>query len=70
MQTVFGSGGQLADELACELHRNVTHDIRLVGRNPRKVHDADQLFPADLMEAKATARAVASRSGGGRRSLR
>ena len=58
MQTVLGSGGQIADELARELHRNLTHDIRLVSRNPRKIHDTDQLFPANLMDAEATARAV------------
>lgn len=58
MQTVLGSGGQIADELTRELHRNLTHDIRLVSRNPRKIHDTDQLFPADLMDAEATARAV------------
>lgn len=59
MQTVLGSGGQIAEELTLELRRNFTDDIRLVSRNPRKVHDTDQLVPADLMDAEATDRAVA-----------
>lgn len=59
MQTVLGSGGQIADELTRELRRNITDDIRLVSRNPRTVHAADRLFPADLMDAKATDAAVA-----------
>lgn len=59
MQTVLGSGGQIADELTRELRRNFTHDIRLVSRNPSKVHEADQLVSADLMDAEATDKAVA-----------
>ncbi|KAB1663602.1 NAD-dependent epimerase/dehydratase family protein [Pseudoclavibacter sp. CFCC 13611] len=59
MQTVLGAGGQIAEELTRELHRNHTHDIRLVSRNPRKVNDSDQLVSADLMDAKATKAAVA-----------
>lgn len=59
MQTVLGSGGQIAEELTRELRRNVTDDIRLVSRNPRKVNESDQLLPADLMDAAATERAVA-----------
>ncbi|WP_150459945.1 NAD-dependent epimerase/dehydratase family protein [Nesterenkonia ebinurensis] len=59
MQTVLGSGGQIAEELTRELHRNFTHDIRLVSRTPRKVHETDQLIPTDLMDAEATDKAVA-----------
>ncbi|MCX5205595.1 NAD-dependent epimerase/dehydratase family protein [Streptomyces sp. NBC_00237] len=59
MQTVLGSGGQIAEELTRELHRNFTHDIRLVSRNPRTVHETDQLVPADLMDPGATDAAVA-----------
>ena len=58
MQTVLGSGGQIAEELTRELHRNFTHDIRLVSRNPRKVHETDHLVSADLTDAEATADAV------------
>ena len=59
MQTILGAGGQIAEELARELHRNYTHDIRLVSRKPRKVNETDELFSADLMDAEATAAAVA-----------
>ena len=59
MQTILGSGGQIAEELTRELRRNFTDDIRLVSRNPREVADADQLVPADLMDAEATDAAVA-----------
>lgn len=36
MQTILGSSGQIGQELAKELYKNYTHDIRLVSRNPRK----------------------------------
>jgi nucleoside-diphosphate-sugar epimerase len=58
MQTVLGAGGQIAEELTRELHRSFTHDIRLVSRNPRKVHESDQLVSADLTNAEATGAAV------------
>lgn len=59
MQTVLGANGQIAEELTRYLHDNVTEDIRLVSRHPVKLHDTDQLFAANLMDADATARAVA-----------
>lgn len=59
MQTVLGAGGPIADELANELHRNHTKDIRLVSRKPSKVNDTDELVAADLTDAGATSRAVA-----------
>ena len=52
MQTVLGANGQIAEELTRYLHDNITDDIRLVSRNPAKLHDTDQLFPADLMDAE------------------
>ncbi|MGW6194610.1 NAD-dependent epimerase/dehydratase family protein [Kribbella sp. NPDC055110] len=58
MQTVLGANGQIAEVLTRELYRNFTEDIRLVSRNPRKVHETDQLFKADLTDAAATAAAV------------
>lgn len=58
MQTVLGANGQIAEELTRYLYDNVTHDIRLVSRNPHKVHETDQLHPANLMDADATAAAV------------
>jgi len=47
MQTILGSGGAVGIHLAKAL-RNYTDDIRLVSRNPQKVNESDELFPADL----------------------
>ena len=58
MQTILGANGQIAEELTRELYRNFTKDIRLVSRNPKKIHDSDQLFPANLMDPLATENAV------------
>jgi nucleoside-diphosphate-sugar epimerase len=58
MQTILGANGQIAEELAKELYRNYTTDIRLVSRNPKKINDTDQLFPANLLDAEATNKAV------------
>jgi len=59
MQTVLGANGQIAEELTRELHRSFTHEIRLVSRNPKQVHDTDELVKADLTDRAATERAVA-----------
>ncbi|MGU3502473.1 NAD-dependent epimerase/dehydratase family protein [Mycobacterium sp. C31M] len=59
MQTVLGANGQIAEELTRYLHDNVTDHIRLVSRKPVKLRDTDQLFPANLTDADATADAVA-----------
>ncbi len=58
MQTVLGANGQIATELARELRRRYTSDVRLVSRNPRKVNEADSLVSADLLDARQTAEAV------------
>src|SRR6185312_7452210 len=58
MQTILGATGQIAVELARELHRGYTADLRLVSRNPRKVNDTDTLVSADLMDSRQTAEAV------------
>ena len=58
MQTILGANGQIAEELARELHDHYTTDIRLVSRNPKKVNDTDQLFSANLLDAQATEKAV------------
>ncbi|MFC8285910.1 NAD-dependent epimerase/dehydratase family protein [Streptomyces cyaneofuscatus] len=58
MQAVLGANGPIGEELTRELYRTFTHDIRLVGRNPAKVHDTDQLVTADLTDRDATNRAV------------
>lgn len=59
MQTILGSSGQIGRELALELKRHFTSDIRLVSRKPSKVNDTDQLFSADLLDAAQTRKAVA-----------
>ncbi|MEH0154452.1 NAD-dependent epimerase/dehydratase family protein [Limibacter armeniacum] len=58
MQTILGANGQIAEELARDLCKNYTTDIRLVSRNPKKVNETDQLYPANLLDAQATEKAV------------
>lgn len=58
MQTILGANGQIAMELASELRRSYTSDVRLVSRNPRKVHEADHLVSANLLDAQQTLDAV------------
>lgn len=58
MQTILGANGQIAVELARELNREHTTDLRLVSRNPRKVNGSDALARADLLDAGQTAAAV------------
>lgn len=48
MQTILGANGQIGEELARELKRNFTSDIRIVSRNAQKVNDTDEVFSADL----------------------
>ncbi|SUJ28680.1 NAD dependent epimerase/dehydratase family [Sphingobacterium spiritivorum] len=59
MQTILGANGQIAEELAKELHRAYTTDIRLVSRSPKKVNDTDTLFIADLRDKVKADEAVA-----------
>lgn len=47
MQTILGANGTIGSVLAKEL-TTYTDRIRLVSRNPRKVNESDELFPADL----------------------
>jgi len=46
-QTILGAGGAVGIELAKAL-KPYTTDIRLVGRNPKKINATDDLFPADM----------------------
>jgi len=55
----LGANGPIGEELARDLRRHYTHEIRLVGRRPEKVHDDDELVVADLTDPEATDRAVA-----------
>ncbi len=59
MQTILGSTGQIATELARNLHHFHTSDLRLVSRNPRRVNATDTLMPADLLDVEQTHAAVA-----------
>ena len=58
MQTILGANGQIGEELTRELYRKHTKNLRLVSRNPKKIHESDQIFPADLQDARAVADAV------------
>ncbi len=42
MQTILGATGQIAVELARELRRKHTSELRLVSRNPRKVNETEE----------------------------
>ena len=57
MQTILGSGGAIGTDLARSLVQ-YTDSIRLVSRNPQKVNNTDQLFPADLTDAAQVQKAV------------
>jgi len=58
MQTILGSSGIIGKEVARELHRNYTKDIRLVARNPKAVNPTDSLFTANLTNEKQTFDAI------------
>lgn len=57
MQTILGSGGAIGIELAKALNEYST-DLRLVSRNPKKVNETDELFPADLLNPRDVREAV------------
>lgn len=57
MQTILGSGGAIGVPLAKELV-SYTDKIRLVSRNPEKVNDHDELFPADITDPDQVDRAI------------
>lgn len=59
MQTILGSGGIIANELAKVLREQYTDRIRLVARSPKKCHPEDELFPADLTNRDQTFAAIA-----------
>jgi len=58
MQTILGANGQIAIELAKELKKKYTSNIRLVSRDPQKVNDTDMLFSANLLDKQKTEEAV------------
>jgi nucleoside-diphosphate-sugar epimerase len=57
MQTILGANGTIGQVLAREL-LSYTDKIRLVSRNPKKVNESDELFPADLSNPEMVDRAV------------
>jgi nucleoside-diphosphate-sugar epimerase len=58
MQTILGSGGAIGIPLAKELIKFTNH-IRLVSRNPKKVNETDELYPADLNDLSQIDGAIA-----------
>ncbi|MBD1431472.1 NAD-dependent epimerase/dehydratase family protein [Sphingobacterium sp. DN00404] len=58
MQTILGANGQIGEELARELKRNYTSDIKIVSRKAKKVNDTDTVFSADLSIREQTIEAV------------
>ena len=59
MHTVLGANGVIAQELSKALVSSSTR-IRQVSRNPRRVNQTDETMVCDLLDAQATANAVAS----------
>ena len=57
MQTILGANGTIGSVLAKEL-KNYTNQIRLVSRNPKKVNETDELFPADLSDGTQVEKAI------------
>lgn len=57
MQTILGSGGAIGNELATVL-RTYTKEVRLVSRNPKPIHQDDELVAADLTLAQDAERAI------------
>ena len=54
MQTILGANGIIATELAKELFRNFTKEIKLVSRHPEKVNSSDHLFAPNLLNTGQT----------------
>jgi len=62
MQTILGASGQIARELARELKRSYTDDLRLVSRTPQKINVSDVTVAANLLDAEQTRKAVTGSS--------
>lgn len=56
-QTILGANGTIGKVLAAEL-KKYTSQIRLVSRNPKKVNETDELFPADLSDPAMVEKAI------------
>jgi len=57
MQVILGAGGAISIDLAKEL-KKYTPDIRLAGRNPKKVNNDDELVKCDLTNREMVEKAV------------
>lgn len=57
MQTILGANGTIGTVLAKELTQYTNH-IRLVSRNPKKINETDELFPADLSDPFQVEKAI------------
>jgi len=57
MHTILGANGTIARGVTEELYKN-NQKIRLVSRNPKKMHDSDELVQADLLDAAQTSNAI------------
>jgi len=57
MHTILGANGAIANGIAKELH-NHNINLRLVSRNPKRIHDNDELVSADLLNAEQVMNAV------------
>lgn len=58
MQTILGANGVIGEELAKELRANYTNEIKLVGRNPKKLHPEDVICKADLFNIQDVHKAL------------
>ena len=58
MHTILGANGIIAQELTRALAEHVS-SIRQVSRNPQRVNQTDETFPANLLDSQATAMAIA-----------
>ena len=58
MQTILGANGIIGEELAKALRNNYTTKIKLVGRNPQKVHPDDLLFKGNLLNIEEVKKAL------------
>ena len=56
MQTILGANGQIGQELAINLNRTFTTELRLVSRRPQKINATDETFSADLLDPQQTLR--------------
>lgn len=57
MQTILGSGGPIGTELARALRDHTKH-VKLVSRNPQKVHPENEIFSANLLDPAPVMEAV------------